>query len=249
MDEVISKPLYTTNYRMMWEACKWKHDNMLAVTRKVPRGFPELKLCPDLAPTWDLEELVRGGMEEDDYVAEYRRFLELHLTAEQVYEFLPDSVILVGASSTGVVGTPQHCEDIVELVKIFDEVSQDDWDFETWDFSSDNRFYSTLIKMGDWNDWLPERDDVIQRIDKEISKRTNSWATFSSSSRPYKYWYEFVPPVCSRTIISDWLHEELGIDSFVELNDSGIRNVRRKTKPPTISANQNKFIDDVLEYD
>ena len=245
MDEVISKPLYTTSYKMMWEACKWKHDNMVAVTSKVPRGFPESKLCPDLAPTRDLEELVKEGIGKEDYIAEFRQYLELRLTAEQVYEFLPDSVILVGASSTGVVGSPQHDEDIVELVRLFEEVSQDDWDFEAWDFGTDNKFYFDLVKNVD----VIERGDVIERIDKEISNRTNSWAKFSSLSRPYQYWSEFVPPVCARQIISEWLHEELRIDSFVELNDSGIRDVRRKTKPPTISANQNKFIDDVLEYD
>ena len=210
-------------------------------------GFPKLKHCPELAPTWDLEELVKGGIGEEDYIAEFRQCLELHLTPEQVYEFLPDSAILVGASSSGVVRTPQHNEDIVELVRLFEEVIQDDWDFDTWDFDTDNKFYFDLAGRRPAD--VVEQDDVIKKIDKEISKRTNSWATFSSPSRPYMYWYEFVPPVCSRIIISDWLREELGIDLFVELNDSGIKDVRRKTKPPTISENQNEFIDDVLEFD
>lgn len=85
--------LFTSNYARFGN-----HPNGVSISVNVPRTHPNLRHCPELAPTWDIVNRYKQGIiNASDYVDEYLNLLEARgiTTGEHIAALLCDGDVLL----------------------------------------------------------------------------------------------------------------------------------------------------------
>lgn len=85
--------LFTSNYARFGN-----HPNSVSISVNVPRTHPNLKHCPELAPTWDLvSQYKQGTINTSEYIDEYLNILEQRniTSGKDVAALLKDGDVLL----------------------------------------------------------------------------------------------------------------------------------------------------------